>query len=173
MLPIDDDDWFAPNIGQRLEAAISPGSSGAYWLRSWLERPTSIRHAIHLVERRLVPSTPYWVLAANNHGFVKGAVPQEMFVNHVRASKWLTADPGARNLTHIPERLSLANRTLGSHSALTRGMSRKGAVSRRATLVWKYLRYRRYYRRRPAPGLEWVAPYMAQMDGLMNEIALR
>ena len=173
VLPVDDDDWFASDIAERLRTEVRGDSGGAYWTSSWLQRPTSIRHTIYLVQRRLIPSTPHYLVTTNNYALVKRTVPQKIFIDHVRADSWLKGEPGARSVQFLRERLSLANRTLASLTSLTLNMRRKEAVSSRATLVWKYLRYRRYYRRRPAPGLEWSAPYMAQMDALMGEIALR
>jgi hypothetical protein len=169
VLPVDDDDWFAPNIGDRLAACLDASSPGAYWLSAWLERPTSLSHNKAKMRMKFNPSLPRARLTTNNYALFKGLAPREAFVDHLEGSDWVDETLDCRGVRCIDEPLSLANRSIASQTSLRMGLS----VPTRAMLVWKHRRYRTLYRKRPKPGLEWAAPYIDEMDALMRELKLR
>jgi hypothetical protein len=39
VVPVDDDDWFAPDLAARLTAAWRPGVEGIHWARDFLQVP--------------------------------------------------------------------------------------------------------------------------------------
>src|SRR3954469_5233751 len=54
VMPVDDDDWFAPDAALRVAAAAPPEIEAYYWLRSFLEFPYTFRHRLHLIARHTV-----------------------------------------------------------------------------------------------------------------------
>src|SRR3954470_9841786 len=46
VLPVDDDDWFAPHAATVLEAEARPGVAAIRWTSSFLEIPISMRHQL-------------------------------------------------------------------------------------------------------------------------------
>jgi hypothetical protein len=168
VLPVDDDDWFAPDIAAVLEREADPAADGCYWASRWIEVPTRAGHRLYLARRRLLPWTPpKWVLTTNNYAMVKAGDAEALLGSHVKASRWLRG--GGGSMTRIDRSLSLANRTLASRTTLRFDLP---SISR-ADLLRKYRRYRRLYDRPPAPGLAWSAPYLAAMGELMRELELR
>lgn len=169
MLPVDDDDWFAPDVGATLLAHDAPGLLGIHWRASFLEIPMHFRHELGMFWRSFLddPPLPY-VFTTNNHAIRRRENLRRYTANHVRASAWMRSlDPTL--FLRIPRRLSLMNRTLASQTSLV-SLSR---LAPRASLLRKYRRYRTLYRRPLAPGLEWSAPEVARMDALMAELSPR
>jgi hypothetical protein len=165
VLPVDDDDWFAPDAAQVAARERRPGTDGCYWPSRWVEVPIHAGHRFHLLRRRLLPFTPpRYVLTTNNYAMVKSAGARPLLESHVKASRWLA---GGGRLARVERSLSIANRTLGSQTTLhlRRPLGRD-------ELLRKYRRYRRLYHSPPryAP---WAAPYVAAMAELMQELELR
>jgi len=167
VLPIDDDDWFAPDIATELERRWDGSGIGCSWTSTFVEVPMHWRHAAGKVIRRRapwVPLKPMWRCTTNNYALVKGPGTRELAVFHVRArDRFDVQDP-----PQLPVRLSAMNRTLASQTTL--GYMR-GTISR-ARLLDRYARYRRLYRE-PGAAPDWCAPYLARMDALMAELELR
>lgn len=171
VLPVDDDDWFSPDAGRILESELEPGVGGYLWPSRWLEVPIDWRHRLHLLRRRLFPSTPpKWICATNNYAVVKGPGTKPLLASHLEASRWFA--PQLENRTGAVKRLdptlSVANRTLASQTTL----SQRRLTIRRSELVRKYSRYRRLYDR-PPPDVDWCRPYLRLMSDLMGELGLR
>jgi hypothetical protein len=55
VLPVDDDDWFAPGAARVLLRELDPGVTGYLWPSRWFEIPIDIRHRMYLIHRRLFP----------------------------------------------------------------------------------------------------------------------
>jgi len=166
VLPVDDDDWFAPEIGSVLAREQEAGIELYYWPSRFLEIPVNLQHQAGRLRRRVRPDTPpRWVLTTNNYAMVKRPGTQLLLRKHVRASLWLADNPGhpAKVLT-AP--LSLMNRTLASQTAMDR---KRGVLARQKLLLAAY-RYRRLYRRSVAPELGWATPYLQMMSALMAEL---
>ena len=167
VLPVDDDDWFAPEVGRTLEAAV-PGE--AYrWTSTFIEVPLDFGHRLGLLRRRLRPATPpKWVCTTNNYALVKRDGVEPLLRSHVLASEWVEAQPPGR-VKVIERPLSAMNRTLGSQTSL--GYGRDGLT--RAQLLRKLRAYRRLYRRLDLSGIEWARPYVAMMAELMDDVEVR
>jgi PAS domain-containing protein len=172
VLPVDDDDWFAPDVARAVDRDLAPGAVACLWPSRWIEVPHDLGHRLYLARRRLLPWTkPKYVAATNNYAMVKSPETREWLEDHTRASRWFEArlaNEGAA-VRRIDRELSLANRNLGSQTSL--GWTRpEGRTLRRSELTRKLERYRRLYRRPLPAGLAWSRPYVAMMAELMDAL---
>jgi hypothetical protein len=168
VLPVDDDDWFAPEAARVVESEHDPALTGCYWFSNFLERPIHFRHRLGLIWGRIFPSTPLpFVCTTNNYAMVKSAETEVLLRRHVQASRWFDAGGGAR-MHKIERHLSLHNRNLASQTMFRLD---KPTV-RRSRLLRKRREYKRLYRRQPRPGLEWSRPYVAMMAELVEDLVL-
>jgi hypothetical protein len=169
VVPVDDDDWFDPELGGVLETAYEPPARGCYWTSSFFEVPIHFPHRLGLIRRRIFPGTrPKFVCTTNNYAMVKGPGARDLLEGHVQASHWLeNEEPGA--LTRIERRLSAMNRTLASRTSLAVG---RPSITR-SQLIRKFHKYRKLYDRVNVPELAWAAPYLAMMSDLMAELRIR
>lgn len=169
VLPVDDDDWFAPDVARVLRTHDSPELLGFRWKASFLEVPFHFRHRLGMFWRSFLDDPPLpFPFITNNYALRRRDELRPLLLDHVRASAWLRATHAAR-VHRIPRRLGLMNRTLASQTTL-RMLPR---ITRRTSLVRKYHRYRVLYRRPLPSGLEWAAPSVARMDQLMANLNLR
>jgi hypothetical protein len=169
VVPVDDDDWFAPDLAAVLEREVRPGAIGCYWTSSFVEVPIDLRHRVGLARQRLLPRTPpKYLCTTNNYALVKRADTQRYLLRHVRASAWIRRHV-ADEVQRIDRRLSAMNRNLASQTSL--GVRRTTVT--RSLLVRKLRQYRRLYRRMDLAGLEWCRPYVAMMAELMDEVTVR
>ena len=165
VVPVDDDDWFAPDLARVLSRVLTGEVAGCYWPSRFLELPISLPHRLGLIRRRLWPRTrPRWLCTTNNYAVIHGPETAELAIGHITATRWFLAHPAA--VIRLEQPLSLMNRTLASTTQLSSRPSR-------GLLVRKYHRYSRLYER-PAPAdLPWCAPYLAMMRALHAELRLR
>jgi hypothetical protein len=168
VLPVDDDDWFAPHVGEALENEHDPAAEGYYWTSTFLEVPIDLRHRLDLIRRRVLRMPPVWACATNNYALVKGPDRKVLLDSHPDASRWVEGE-GAAHTQRLERRLSAMNRTLASETSL--------AFPRppidRARLIRKYRGYKRLYRRRQPPELAWTQPYVEMMSALMQRLNVR
>jgi hypothetical protein len=169
VLPVDDDDWFAPHAARALEGELDPSASGYLWPSRWIEVPINLGHKLHLARRRLLPRTPpKWLCSTNNYAMVKRSWTKALLESHIRASRWFegqVSGPDGR-VKRVDGPLSVANRTLASQTTL----GHRRMTIRRAELVRKFRRYQRLYDRPLPPELDWCRPYVAMMGELMEEL---
>jgi hypothetical protein len=166
VVPVDDDDWFAPNVGSVLERELGSGSLGCYWVSTFIEVPIRFRHRLYLIRRRIRPDTPpKWICTTNNYAMTKTAETEPLLASHVRASRWV-ARRKAEGMRRIERRLSVMNRTLASQTSLAHW---KSSINRRR-LIRRFHTYKTLYRDTTAPDLDWCRPYVAMMAELMEEL---
>ncbi|MGD0000449.1 MAG: hypothetical protein ABSE21_10150 [Bryobacteraceae bacterium] len=168
VLPVDDDDWFAPRAAEVIQARRRPDCSLYYWDAIFLEVPIDLGHLLHIWKRRILHSPTKWTCCTNNYALVKTPEAEPLFHLHVQASRWVHEN---RKLVDvIPGEWSLMNRTLASQTSLgiLRPAWRRGLS--RSELLRKYARYRNLYGRPPAEGFEWCLPYLAMMKALMDDL---
>jgi hypothetical protein len=169
VVPVDDDDWFAPDVAKVLEREFDPGATGYRWVSSFIEVPIHFPHRLGLIRRRIFPGTrPRFVCTTNNYALVKRPETEVLLRRHVRASKWVEAQEAGVMKT-IDRRLSVMNRTLASQTTLRL----ERPTIERSRLIRKYRRYKRLYRRATVPELAWSRPYVAMMAELMDELEMR
>lgn len=166
VLPVDDDDWFAPEVAE-VAAAQLGDREGVRWTSTFLERPIDAVHLASLTGRRLLPGVGQkWVCTTNNYALVKRAGRREIAADHSAMSRWVEEDRS--RVAWLDRRLSVMNRSPASQTVLNRRrMDRAGLLRKRRA-------YARLYRRFRAEGdLAWAAPYVARMAALMERLAPR
>jgi hypothetical protein len=170
VVPVDDDDWFAPDLATALErSGDARGKTGYLWPSSFIEVPIDYRHQLGTLRRRVFPRTPpKLVCATNNYAMFKSPETEPLLDNHLIANEW-GENGGTRNLVPVERRLSVMNRTLASQTTLR---PPKPSITR-TYLLWKYRRYRRLYRRVDLSRLPWARPYVAMMLELMDRLDVR
>jgi hypothetical protein len=169
VVPVDDDDWFSPELGGVLESSFRENQTGAVWQRNILELPPGpVRKLARLVwyglfgrERRV------WTCSTNNYAVVKKDRMVPLAYDHVKASEHFDGRP--QSIVKIDKALSLMNRTLASQT--TMAWKRPGISSHELTR--KHARYRRLYVGFNSPDLAWSLPYVKMMADLMAELRLK
>ncbi len=194
VIPVDDDDWFSPELGILLEQNLIPGVAGYYWPCNFIETSTSIEHKFWLIRRKL-HAAQIWICTTNNYAVVKTPEAKILADNHIRASEWFGENES--RIRKISDHLSIMNRTLASQTslasqrysikrlALVRRFSHKKAMSfedignpweapaSRSKLVRKFWKYKKLYAKPLAPELNWAQPYMQMMADIMDQLKLR
>ena len=166
VIPVDDDDWFAPELGRVLAQAQDPGVQAYLWPARFLEIPLHLRHEIGTLRRRLFPATPNpYLFCTNNCAMTKTGDNKPLLAGHTRADAWFKANPGAK-VRRLRTPLSLMNRTLGSTTALR---EKTGPLAR-AQMQLAAQRYRRLYQRPASAEMAWSRPYRDAMAELMEEL---
>jgi hypothetical protein len=166
VVPVDDDDWFAPTLATALAGEWESGIGGYHWRSSFLEVPINLRSQAGQFRRWLQPDRPpTWLCATNNYAMLKQADSQTLLFDHSKASPWFEYRRGGA-VKEINESLSLMNRTLGSTTA----MRQKRPPFAREKLVLAWHRYRALYGKRVSPELAWSQPYQDMMGLLMEEL---
>jgi hypothetical protein len=166
VLPVDDDDWFAPDVATVLEARLDGDAVGCRWPSEWVEVPLDLGHRLHLLAHRRLGRPLKFVCTTNNYALVKSPDNRELLRDHTQASRWFEArlaEPGGGGLRDLDARLSVTNRNLGSTTVL-------GRFDGPAPLLRKLRRYKRLYRREPRAELAWARPYVVMMAELMDEL---
>jgi len=168
--PVDDDDWFAPDVARTLERERAPHALGYVWTSSFLEVPIDLGHRLYLARRALFPRTPpRWLCTTNNYAAHKRPETELLLRSHTIASEHFAGADAAR-VVRLDRRLSVMNRTLASKTSL--GFL-KPAI-RRGTLLRKLRRYRELYAAPPShPDLDWCRPYLQMMSDLMRELHVK
>ena len=168
VVPVDDDDWLAPDLGTVIEAE-GAGAALCLWDRTFLELPPTAFVCAGRFVLYTLPGRPRrtWTCSTNNYAAVKDEARLPLIRNHMLASRYV--DTGGPRVKRLPGRLSVMNRTLASQTSL--GWKRPRV--RRAELVRGFHRYRRLYPRWDPEGVEWCRPYLRMMEDLMHELRLR
>jgi hypothetical protein len=171
VLPVDDDDWFAPDAASVLEGESDPEAQGYLWPTRWIEVPISVGHRFYLTRRRLLPWTPpKWICTTNNYAMPKDEGAKAILGNHITASHWFKPRArGGGGVKRLDREISIANRTLASLTTL-RVHQPKHRFGR-SELIRKFQRYKRLYDEASAP--EWSRPYVELMSELMEELTVK
>lgn len=168
--PVDDDDWFAPDLDAALDREWGD-ALGVNWNPLWLGVPSDFSHWRYATRRALLPFTPaHWTCDTNNYAVVKNAGARAVCEHHFPATKWFEG-PGRDRVKRISGRLSVNNRTLASQTSLRR--ARRLGEPTRARLIRRMWRYRLVYRTPWPPRPAWCRPYVALMASLMDELETR
>ena len=168
VIPIDDDDWLAPDAAEAVGAELRNGAMGYHWISSHVQVPLSLRHRLALFKRWLFPWTPpFWTCSSNNYAFVKRADMGTQLLKHSASNRWFEQAP-AGAVHRIERRLSVQNRTLASQTSLA---WRRPSMTR-GELVRKFREYRNLYSRPVAADLAWCRPYLVMMADLMSRLRL-
>jgi hypothetical protein len=168
--PVDDDDWFAPDLAARVGEAHDPDVRGWRWTchvlepvrrrRPWLggllgpRRPT--RHAV---------VAPAFLCETNGYALANEPSWRDLRTRHSEASARFAAEPG--RVRHLARVLAIQNKSLASQTVLD---YRSPTVSP-DFLRRRLRRYRRFYRPSALPpGAEWARPHVEAMADLMDDL---
>jgi hypothetical protein len=168
-VPIDDDDWLAPDLDAVLAAELESDKTGYYWERLVLESPPGPivragRYVLYTLPRR---ERKNWTCTTNNYAVVKSDVMRGPLLWHTVASAYFNEQTS--KVRRIARPLSVMNRTLASQTAMAWN---RPTVEKR-DLITKYHRYRTLYSRFENPKLAWANPYVKSMADLMAELRLK
>jgi hypothetical protein len=182
--PVDDDDWFAPDLASVLEREWG-SVEGISWPNTWIGMPVDLGHRLYLIRRTLLPFTaPHLTCDTNNYALVKDADNKLLFALHDMATAWFDR-PRWGAVKRIDHRLSVVNRSLGSQTSLRPKLPLLNPRARRVAhpklreitksdLLLRLRRHKKLYRRwrwqrEPA----WSRPYVEMMADLMDELEAR
>jgi hypothetical protein len=167
IVPVDDDDWLAPDLGIQLGRALDPNARGYLWRREVIEPLSLLRRGLSYVARRL-GRPELLTCKTNNYAVVNEPGVADLVLNHTKASAYFDAHPS--DVRRIPATLAVQNRNLASQTALAWG---RPSISRDELLA-VFRRYRDLYSSpRLAAALTWTRPYIDLMADLMHEIRPR
>ena len=137
VLPVDDDDWFAPDAATALE----PRAAAYLWQSRWIEVPVDLGHR---VSRHISVAGAEVALQHQQLRDGQDRASKELLFNHIRASRWFEGN--GESVKRLDRPLSAANRTLASRTTLVF----EGKALTRRDLLRKYRRYKQSVRA-PAP----------------------
>jgi hypothetical protein len=165
IVPVDDDDWFAPDLALHLQRAWTTETRGCYWRRFVLEARTGMRWRA-LFGRRWETDHSRYMCGTNNYAVLNIDGWSKAVTGHTGASRLFEAS--SDEIAHIPAMLSIQSRNISSQTVM--GWRRPTITP--GTLRRRFRRYRRLYAQADLPGeLGWAAPYMSMMAELMEEAA--
>ena len=174
--PVDDDDWFSPELGRRLLAERSASLHGYHWNRYVLETPRRPRRWPFARPRRSTDTSRY-TCSSNNYAVLNRPELKPAIESHVAASGIFDAEP--RRVKHVDASLSLQCRNLASRSALGSGrrFTKPGPAPpplSREALLEKLRRQREFYDRLRLPSdVAWAKPSAAAVAELLREMRLK
>jgi hypothetical protein len=176
VVPVDDDDWFSPELGRRLLAEQDPSLHGYHWNRYILEPPRHGRRWPWARRRRAADTSPY-TCGSNNYAILNVPELERAIPSHVTASEIFDAAP--RRVKHVDASLSLQCRNLASQSALGAGgrwakLGKTPPSLSRDALLQAFGRQRALYARLRLPKeVAWAEPSALAMGELLRELRPR
>ena len=166
VVPIDDDDWLAPEIAGQLVSSMAEGIDGCHWRRDFLEPPAvGLEKYKRFIKFDLLrrPRRP-WSCSTNSYAFRYHDRHFSLLNSHVHASHYFDQNPG--RVKFVDQHLSLMNRSVASQTALNwkrPGISRRQLLSNFEACRGLYDGARHY-----CPVRCW--PYLKKMSCLMSEL---
>lgn len=162
LVPIDDDDWFSPDLANRLRQEFDPSIPCYYWSRQILEPGRQVRRIKGLLKEFLTGEV---IFATNNYAIHNVPGLAGLAHTHMIARRHFQAE----QVRYVPAALSVHNRSLASQTVL--GMERPIV---RDALIERFEQYRTLYANTYlSRGLRWAAPYVTMMSELMESLKLR
>ena len=166
IVPVDDDDWFAPDVAHEIRRVFEPGQAGCHWIRQVIS-PSRRRRKFRI---RLRPKRlgGRYSCATNSYAVVNTPELAPLTLNHKRASEYFDAHP--THVTRIPKTLAIQNRSLASQTTL----AWKRLTITREELIEVFHRHRDLYANwKLRPELGWAQPCIDRMAELMEKIRVR
>jgi len=165
LVPVDDDDWFSPDLANRLLDEFDPSISCYYWSRHILEPGRHVRRIKGLLKEFLTGEV---IFATNNYAIRNVGDLADLTGPHMLAHRHFQATP--EQVKYLPAALSMHNRSLASQTTL--GMGSRPLT--RDELMERFDRYRTLYAKPYlSRGLRWAAPYITLMSELMDALKPR
>lgn len=167
--PIDDDDWFAPDMATTVSQHRDERHRGYRWQSRFLEVPPNFDQWLGAWRRYLIPSTPLrWLCTTNNYAIETFPEVAPVVDSHIKATEWFAENEGSVKV--LDAALSMQNRNIASQTAL---LFRSGTMMTRAKLVRRHRQYRRLYRRAIRTLPAWCETPVAEMAELMRSVHVR
>jgi hypothetical protein len=166
--PVDDDDWFSPEMASIVAAHLDARYRGCRWPSRFLEVPPDFAQWRGAWRRRLFPNAPLlWVCTTNNYVIENSPSADSIVRSHMTASKWFEENGTSVKVLDVP--LSLQNRNLASQTTL---LFRRGLMTR-SKLLRRHRQYRTLYSKALRAFPAWCQPSIASMAELMQTIQIR
>lgn len=166
IVPIDDDDWLAPDLVARVRRLLDAPVTGCRWRREVIEPLDDRRGPRAWLRRRR--ALEHFVCASNNHAILNTPEIAPLVRNHVLASEYFDAHPA--ELRRTPRFLAIQNRNPASQTALA---LREPTISR-DRLVGVLDRYQGLYAGwKLRRSLRWAQPCLDRMAELVDSVGLR
>lgn len=171
VVPVDDDDWFSPEIGRRLLAERKSSLHGYHWNRYVLELPRRARRWPWARPRRAT-DTSRWTCGSNNYAVVNIPEMTPAIQSHTKASRIF--DAGPRRVKHVDASLSLQCRNLASQTEIGASRRRAAPSLSRERLIERLRCHRWLYDRLRLPSeVAWAEPATLAMAQLLRELRPR
>ena len=166
VVPVDDDDWFAPQLADDLRSEFDARFSCYLWRHYTVELRRQIRERLRLAAWRLQGGRSL-TCSTNNYAVVKSPEGLPVDSGHGTASRYFDAHPAL--VKRIQAHWNLQNRNLSSRS-----IDKSKPEVTRSELALRLGRYQELYARLRLPaGFGWAHPYLEQMAALTAELKLR
>jgi hypothetical protein len=167
VVPVDDDDWFAPDLARGLLAAYEPHILGYRWTDYTVEIGRPLEARLNSLWWWLRGNRPL-TCGSNNYGFIKTPQHLPLVTSHGTASRYFDANPA--RIRRLSGRWSVRNRNPTSQTE----MGWRQPHVTRAELIETFHTYLRLYARVRLPrAFRWAQPYVTMMADLMREIEVR
>ncbi|MGH7789793.1 MAG: hypothetical protein ACRERC_23195 [Candidatus Binatia bacterium] len=166
--PVDDDDWFSPEMARVVGEHRDGRYRGYRWHSRFLEVPPNLDQRLGVWRRRLFRTPRPWVCTTNNYVIEHMPGVEPIVDTHIDASAWFVQNEALVKV--LDASLSLQNRNLASQTAL---LFRSGTMMTRSRLVRRHRQYRALYAKPPRALPAWCRPPIARMAALMHALQVR
>ncbi|MGE0702596.1 MAG: hypothetical protein AB7F99_12220 [Vicinamibacterales bacterium] len=167
LVPVDDDDWFAPDLAHRLLNAYDTEARGYSWNRELIEPQSRLLGLRRTVARWRERPTKY-TCKTNSYALRKDPGVQPFALLHKRAGTYF--DTYSREIRRVDGTLGVQVRNPASWSESRRANCEPTAEWFRQLSG----RYRQTYAGwRLRSDVRWAQPYLAQVAELMRELQIR
>ena len=164
IVPVDDDDWFAPEFAERLFAEQTVEHSCYLWRRTPIEAAHPIRNT-YLRVAALVGRGDRVICQTNNYAIVQQDGLGSLALSHMAAAMHFRAHPA--DVKRIPATLAIQNRHLGSQTTLA---WRRPSIAPHQLVTLLGQHQKRYRSWRLPRDQQWARPYVDLMADLLSDI---
>lgn len=167
VVPVDDDDWFAPDLALGLRQQGESHIVGYLWKDHTVEIRRPLESRLNYLWWRVRGNRPL-TCGSNNYAVTKVPEHLPLVTNHSRASRYFDASPD--RIRRLSGKWSVRNRNPTSQTEM--GWQQPHVT--RAELIETFHAYHRLYSRLRLPrAYRWAQPYVAMVADLMREIEVR
>jgi hypothetical protein len=166
--PVDDDDWFAPEMAEVVAGDRVESYSGYRWPSRFLEVPPNFDQWLGVWRRRLLRSPQTWLCTTNNYVIENIPGAADIVGSHIQATEWFMQNSASVKVLDLP--LSMQNRNIASQTAL---LFHSGTMMTRRRLLRRRRQYRALYTEASRRLPPWCGSEVADMAELMESLAVR
>jgi hypothetical protein len=171
LAPVDDDDWFAPDLASRVREAADPDARGYRWTCHVLEPRRLRRRWLGLFgplgPTRNAVAPPTFTCETNGYAVADVEGWRDLWRSHGEASRRFDGEPA--RVRRIPHALAIQNKSLASQTVL----DHRAPTVAPDFLRRRHRRYRDFYDPAALPdSLAWARREVAEMADLMRDLSL-